>query len=182
MLEAPHFLRLTRALALGALAAPALHCTPSATVAQPAPNARADSEPRARSPRPPQDAPVNNGTATALADGVPRTGNVCTAGGTMDYRAEGRTLIACQCQIPAEQDDATPSRWICSTHERASVGLDGQACEQLDATRPDEGNPSAGSRCVCVANGDRREYACYLAFNVMAGPLAPPDWARETLS
>jgi hypothetical protein len=186
MTEAPHFIRLTRALALGALAAPALQCAP--TVTQSAQVAHSPAPERASGAQPQSAAPQNNVTpstptsSTASAADAPRTGAICELGGTVNNRADGRTLHMCYCQVQGDEPGQLPSRWTCTPHERSVGGLDGQPCEELDADRADADGQSPGNLCVCVAKGARLEYACYRAFNVMAGPLAPPELGDRSAS
>lgn len=208
MREAPHYLRLSRALALGALASPLVHCMPTQTqgaagIAQRAPDPNSGS--RTQHDRSPQDAaragdvresPTLDSAAEAdptevvagqssrfahaeVSSQPTQDGATCARSGTLRVHSAGRALQRCQCQVQGERPGQLPPRWRCTTNTRLAGGIDGQSCEVLGVTDSDTGRFAEENLCVCVASAGRQEHACYHAFDVTAGPLAPPELARE---
>lgn len=179
MTNVPHFLRLARALSLGAVAGPLMCCAPAAT--QLAPTAAQPTAEPSSGTQSPADSPLgatpqsSSPRPTESASSLPRTGALCDAGGSVHRYAEGSTLQRCHCVMPTTRGDTTPSRWQCTPTARSTGGLDGQPCATLGSDHADTGARAATNLCYCVLNGTRQEHACFHAYNVMAGPLAPPE-------
>ncbi len=186
MAETPKFVRFARSLAMGAMASAALlQCTPAAQQSTPLsePSSGAAPQPAATDSAPTTDTATGTATATAAgaqpaanAGGVVRTGDRCQLVGAAQHRIEGRTLVYCGCAESAEPSGATTTIWQCSSRERSAGGLDGRACSQREEQRNDDGG-SPGNLCVCVETAQRAEFACYQAFQIGVGPLAPPELA-----
>lgn len=161
MLESPHFLRLTRALALGALAAPALQCAPAETQHGTSAVASSGSQ--------------RGASNDAQPSTLPRTAEPCRAGSARHDRVEGREFIVCGCEA------SEVPRWSCTSFPRIAGGLDAQPCAEPSQVRGDD-PPYPNQLCMCVANGARAEYACYQTIAMAPGPLPPPEWPREIVS
>lgn len=189
MTETPKFLRFARALAVGAAASTALlQCTPAATTPTSEPSSGSStSEPSSGSSPQPLETTTPTGTATAVGAGtvaqptaiagaLVRTGDRCELVGTAHYRIEGRSLISCGCDESTGPNGATARAWVCTSFERSAGGLDGRECSDVNESRNDDGGPP-GNLCFCVATAQRPELACYHAFQMAAGPQAPPELA-----
>jgi hypothetical protein len=178
MTETPKFLRFARALAVGAAASTALlQCTPAATTPTSEPSSGSStSEPSSGSSPQPLETTTPTGTATAIAGALVRTGDRCELVGTAHYRIEGRSLISCGCDESTGPNGATARAWVCTSFERSAGGLDGRECSDVNESRNDDGGPP-GNLCFCVATAQRPELACYHAFQMAAGPQAPPELA-----
>ncbi len=170
---------------MGAVASTALlQCTSAATTT---PTFTSASEPSSGSSPQPTETTMPTGTATATAAGTVaqpnasalpnvRTGERCELVGSAHYRIEGRELISCGCAESTGPSGSTARAWVCTSFDRSAGGLDGRECSDVNASRNDDGGPP-GNLCLCVATAQRPELACYHAFQMAAGPQAPPELA-----
>ncbi|MBL8684619.1 MAG: hypothetical protein JNK05_35920 [Myxococcales bacterium] len=161
MAEIPHFLRITRALALGALAGPLSHCATSTAQNQAPPSAGSQTA-AARTPQ--------------IAE-APQGGGLCRAGTEGHYRLEGRELVACRCEQGPRSNlregppagAARSRRWQCTTLDVQQGSLHEQPCNEGDATRNDTGQ-NTSVQCTCVEEALVARWAC-TSFTRIAGGL-----------